>query len=176
MNIKNEGSLISEFLEADKIAALSEFLADDENFSEAADKIAEIFGAGKKFSSSDIEAEKKLLSSFKNNLTLLIQKIWVEKSDIEVKEQLLYKLTRLELNGKNYKENYSLFLEIINHAVFLMFGQKTDAPEFREYTLRIDPEFGIFWWYISSLPPQCSWPEQKCRVAMMTGMYFLANY
>jgi hypothetical protein len=57
-----------------------------------------------------------------------------------------------------------------------MFGQQTDSEEFTEYTLRIDPEFGIFWWYISNLPDSINWSEEKCKIAMLLGMYFLANY
>jgi hypothetical protein len=57
-----------------------------------------------------------------------------------------------------------------------MFGQQTDSEEFTEYTLRIDPEFGIFWWYISNLPDSINWAEEKCKIAMLLGMYFLANY
>ena len=57
-----------------------------------------------------------------------------------------------------------------------MFGQSTESDDFVEYSLRIDPEFGIFWWYISNLPPKANWTEEKCRVATLIGMYFLSNY
>ena len=123
----------------------------------------------------DDEEIKKLVLSFKHNLTLLIQKTWVEKSDIALKEQLLYQLD-LFLGNEEWLTNYTLFLQMINQAVFLMFGQKPDSPDFDEYSLRIDPEFGIFWWYISNLPTKIEWSEAKCRIAMMLGMYFLANY
>ena len=78
--------------------------------------------------------------------------------------------------AQTWLENYGLFRQIINQAVFLMFGQPTDSPDFAEYTLRIDPEFGIFWWYISNLPDSITWAEEKCKIAMLLGMYFLANY
>lgn len=170
-----QAKLLSEFLDAQTISSLSSFLEDNDNFENAADTIACAFGADKDFSKKDDEEITKLLSSFKNNLTLLIQKTWVEKSDIALKEQLLYQLDIL-LGNEDWTNNYALFLQIINQAVFLMFGQKPDTPDFEEYTLRIDPEFGIFWWYISNLPEKTDWSEKKTRISMMLGMYFLANY
>ena len=173
MDKRNE--LLAEFLDSNTIKALSDFVNKDKGFEKSADVIAAAFGASKNFSKMDDERVKKLVSSFKNNLTLLIQKTWVEKSDIALKDQLLYQLD-VFLSNKSWKDNYVLFLQLINQAVFLMFGQKPDTPDFAEYTLRIDPEFGIFWWYISNLPPKTEWSEEKCRLAMLLGMYFLANY
>lgn len=170
-----QDEFISEFLDTNTISALSEFLDKAEDFATSADTIALAFGSSKDFSKMEDEKIKKLVSSFKNNLTLLIQKTWVEKSDIALKDQLLYQLD-IFLGTEAWKDNYVLFLQLINQAVFLMFGQKPDSPDFAEYSLRIDPEFGIFWWYISNLPPKADWSEDKCRIAMMLGMYFLANY
>ena len=166
---------ISEFLDSKTIDALGTFLKKDKGYESSADLIAIAFGSEKGFSKKKGEAVEKLVSSFKNNLTLLIQKTWVEKSDIALKDQLLYQL-EIFLSNDSWTDNYCLFLQLINQAVFLMFGQKPDTPDFAEYTLRIDPEFGIFWWYISNLPPTTDWSEEKCRLAMLLGMYFLANY
>ena len=170
-----QAEILTEFLDSDTISSLSTFLDSEENFDQAANTIATAFGADKNFTSKNDDEIKKLVSSFKNNLTLLIQKTWVEKSDIALKEQLLYQLD-IFLGNEEWSNNYTLFLQMINQAVFLMFGQKPDTPDFDEYSLRIDPEFGIFWWYISNLPPKANWSEDKCRIAMMLGMYFLANY
>ena len=167
---------ISEFLDSDTVKALSVFIDNSNGYEKSADVIAKAFGAADNFSSMNDDASSKLLISFKNNLTLLIQKTWVEKSDIALKEQLLYQLNQLLTENPSWTENYSLFRQIINQAVFLMFGQKTDSPDFAEYSIRIDPEFGIFWWYISSLPQTADWSEEKFRIAMELGMYFLANY
>ena len=171
----NKDEILLEFIEQKSIDALSLFTKSIDDFEAPADVIAKVFGAKDNFSKMQDEDIKKLVASFKNNLTLLVQKTWVEKSDIALKEKLLY---QLEIFLQDYKwlEDYSLFLQIINQAVFLMFGQKPDTPDFSEYTLRIDPEFGIFWWYISNLPPKNEWSESKCRIAMLLGMFFLANY
>jgi len=166
---------ISEFLDSKTISALSVFLEKDKGYEASADLIAIAFGSEKGFSKMKKDAAQKLVSSFKNNLKLLIQKTWVEKTDIALKDQLLYQL-EVFLSNDCWKDNYVLFLQLINQAVFLMFGQKPDTADFAEYTLRIDPEFGIFWWYISNLPPKTEWSEEKCRLAMQLGMYFLANY
>lgn len=168
---------ISEFLDSDTIAALPSFISSKDNFKESADKIACAFGSKPGFSSMIDEDVKKLSISFKNNLTLLIQKTWVEKSDIALKDKVLLQLNKiLKDENSSWISIYPLFLEIINQSVYLMFGQPTNTPEFSEYAIRIDPEFGIFWWYISSLPTQIDWNEEKCRIAIMLGMYFLANY
>lgn len=167
---------ISMFLDTKTVDALNNFVEQNNDYSSSADLIAVAFGASEGFSSMSADDVSKLVLSFKNNLTLLIQKTWVERTDIALKDQLLYQLEQLLVANPSWKENFSLFRQIIDQAVFLMFGQKTDSPDFAEYSIRIDPEFGIFWWYISSLPAKNSWSEEKYRVAMMLGMYFLANY
>ena len=115
------------------------------------------------------------MQSFKNNLKLLIEKTWVEKSDIALKEQILFQLEKF-CNESDWTKNFSEFLTILNEAVYLMFGQQTKSGDFGEYSLRIDPGFGIFWWYVKSLPATAEWPVEKCRNAVLLGMYFLANY
>lgn len=166
--------LLSEFLDGNTIAALSDFLDKSSDFEQSAALIASAFGFEFNQKASE-EETKKLVASFKNNLTLLIQKTWVEKSDITLKDQLLYQLDEF-LSKDSWKDSFEFFLQLLNHAVYLMFGQNPESPDFPEYALRIDPEFGIFWWYISNLPPKNDWSEEKCRAAMMLGMHFIANY
>lgn len=173
--MSKQNELISDFLDSQTISALSNFLDKAQEYEDSVNIIAKAFGASNDFSKIDEESSKKLVTSFKNNLTLLVQKTWIEKSDIALKEQLLYQLD-VFLGNEEWASNYILFLQLINQAVYLMFGQKPDTPDFAEYTLRIDPEFGIFWWYISNLPSKTDWSEEKCKIAMLLGMYFLANY
>ena len=126
----NKDEILLEFIEQKSIDALSLFTKSIDDFEEPADVIAKVFGAKDNFSKMQDEDIKKLVASFKNNLTLLIQKTWVEKSDIALKEKLLY---QLEIFLQDYKwlEDYSLFLQIINQAVFLMkFKQKEVCPPF----------------------------------------------
>lgn len=169
-------SLISDFIDTETVAALNDFSSKSSNDDNDIDLIAKMFGYSRKFSALSEEDKSKLITSFKNNLKLLIQKTWVEKSDVELKEEILFKLDELFNNPIDWKDSYIKFLEIISNAVYLMFGQQTKSEDFAEYSLRIDPEFGIFWWYIKTLPLTAEWPKEKCRNAVLLGMYFLANY
>ncbi|MCQ2248208.1 MAG: hypothetical protein MJZ50_04270 [Treponema sp.] len=175
-------SLISEFVDKKTLDALSTFLDTSDNAKalESAVKIADVFCLGEQFKvhAGDKDSEFKLISSFDKNLVLLIQKTWVEKSDEELKAQVLYHQGEFKsfLEKKSYKDAYSLFFSIVEDVVYLMFGAQSKSKDFAEYALRIDPEFGIFWWYISSLPREADWNADKTKTALLLGMFFLANY
>ena len=47
---------------------------------------------------------------------------------------------------------------------------------FLEYAVRVDPDFGFFWFYITSLGNADAWSGEKCRTAVFLGLYFLANF
>lgn len=172
MDLAKVKSLIEEFVDTKTVNAVLSFAQSDDNSTETINSIAAMFGYLGSFESED---EHKLVQSFKNNLKLLIEKTWVEKSDIALKEQILFQLEKF-CNESDWTKNFSEFLTILNEAVYLMFGQQTKSGDFGEYSLRIDPGFGIFWWYVKSLPATAEWPVEKCRNAVLLGMYFLANY
>ena len=172
MDLAKVKSLIEEFVDTKTVNAVLSFAQSDDNSTETINSIAAMFGYSGSFESED---EHKLVQSFKNNLKLLIDKTWVEKSDIALKEQILFQLEKF-CNESDWTKNFSEFLTILNEAVYLMFGQQTKSGDFGEYSLRIDPGFGIFWWYVKSLPATAEWPVEKCRNAVLLGMYFLANY
>ena len=172
MDLAKVKSLIEEFVDTKTVNAVLSFAQSDDNSTETINSIAAMFGYSGSFESED---EHKLVQSFKNNLKLLIEKTWVEKSDIALKEQILFQLEKF-CNESDWKKNFSEFLTILNEAVYLMFGQQTKSGDFGEYSLRIDPGFGIFWWYVKSLPATAEWSVEKCRNAVLLGMYFLANY
>lgn len=170
---------IGEFVDKSAIDALSIFVnSDDERkYSGAADVIIRMFGFGTESISELREDSDSLTASFKRNLSLLIQKTWVEKTDEAMKETVLYRLEKFRADSsQSWKESHTLFYEILCNAVYLMFGQEAHEDDFLEYALRIDPEFGIFWWYVEHIPNDAEWSEQKCRDAALLGMYFLANY
>lgn len=177
------GELINEFVDKNTIDSLQKLLASD-NIDEVVKcsvSLADFFGRGdsfKKITDASSEAGEKLVVSFHNNLELLIQKTWVEKFDEGLKAQVLYQLEEFcrQLSEHKYVESYSEFFEIVDNVVYLMFGSQTKAKDFCDYALRIDPEFGIFWWYIQSLPRETRWSGEKIRVAVLLAMYFLANY
>ena len=173
--------LISEFVEPKVIEAVPEFInaTDVAEINRLATVISGLFNAQDVFAEVlEGTDDSKLIASFKKNLTLLIQKTWVEKTDEAVKEQVLYNLEQFcayAEDGK-YADEYARFSQILSDVVYLMFGPQSKEPEFESYALRIDPEFGIFWWYIQSLPETSSFSSEKCRVLILLGMYFLANY
>ncbi|MBQ3824791.1 MAG: hypothetical protein II811_01500 [Spirochaetaceae bacterium] len=175
-------SLIEQFVDQSAILALSRFVA-TENETEAKEnalKVSGAFNAQEAFRkiAEDKIAERNLVQSFHKNLQLLVQKTWVEQSDAELKEQVLFRLNELckNISEKPYSDSYLPFFNMLSDAVYLMFGVQTQSAEFGEYAMRIDPEFGIFWWYISKLPKEKKWSDEKCRLALLLGMYFLANY
>ncbi|MCQ2595700.1 MAG: hypothetical protein MJ196_10605 [Treponemataceae bacterium] len=183
-------SSISQFLSEDNLKAMPALVeaTSKEALFAAADKIADIFGGRKAFeelaaqeSETRNVKESKLISSFHNNLNLLVQKTWVEKSDETLKDQALFRLSKFceACSNKEYETCYQDFLPLLQDVVYLMFGIQTRKQEFLEYALRIDPGFGTFWWYITNLPevPAAKIENaEKERIFILLGMYFLANY
>ena len=124
------------------------------------------------------EAEKKLVESFEKNLDLLVQKTWVEKTDVAMKEEILMRIRALckNLSRFDYHTSLSEFLPVLHDVVYLLFGTLAKSDSFLEYAIRIDPDFGFFWYYINSLPSHKDWSEEKCRAAVLLGICFLANF
>ena len=173
--------IINQYVDKQVVSAIENLLsaANAKQIAKSADSIAKVFGSSTSlFEKEAADFEEKLITSFQKNLTLLIQKTWVEKSDAELKEQVLYKINEYckAVSKSKWANAYSGFLPILSDVVYLMFGSMTKGEEFLEYALRIDQEFGVFWYYIKSLPESTDWDNEKCRVAMLLGMYFLANY
>lgn len=124
------------------------------------------------------EAERKLVAGFEKNLELLVQKTWVEKADESMKEEMLQRIDTLCHNLVNYDYHRALseFLPVLHDVVYLLFGTLAKQASFLEYAVRIDPDFGFFWYYINSLPPHETWSEEKCRAAVLLGIFFLATF
>ena len=175
------GDLINTFVDASVVDAMNTLLSsNDEN--QLAQCSALVTGAfldsGTDFDGSSVATGNHLLNSFKKNAELLIQKTWVEKDDVALKEQVLYKLNQMYelMEAGNWHTLYPTFREIIIDIVYLMFGAQSKSKDFDEYALRIDPEFGIFWWYFTSLPENVDWDDKKCYYILLIGVQFLANY
>ena len=170
--------LIKDFIEKNVIDSLQTLLAtnDEGEISKTASVVASQFGSG--FDISTSESVQKLITSFKKNLTLLIQKTWVDSADISLKEEILVKLDKYcaSIEENKWTEVFSSFIKILDSVIYLMFGSMAKSEDFGEYALRIDPEFGIFWWYVKSLPESNDWPNEKNKAVMLIAMFFLANY
>ena len=124
------------------------------------------------------KAEKKLIKSFYNNLTLLVQKTWVEKSDEALKEQVLFHLDEVcvALKEQKYTQVYEKFMLLLHDTVYLLFGQQSKKDDFEEYALRIDPDFGVFWQFLQKTSSSVPKSENIGRIYILLGMCFLANY
>lgn len=172
-------SLINDVLDKKVVDALSNLIGSSDQVvvDNSAVAIANSFGSGE-FKIASSADEEKLIQSFKKNLSLLIQKTWVEEYDVSLKEEVLYKLEKFcsKIQEHKWAESYGIFLKILENVVYLMFGNQSKNAEFSEYALRIDPEFGIFWWYVKSLPRTNEWSEEKNKSALSVAMFFLANY
>lgn len=170
--------LIKDFIEKDAIDSLKILLSssDNDEIIRSASVVASQFGSG--FNITTDESVKKLITSFKKNLTLLIQKTWVDHTDISLKEEILVKLEKYiaSVEQNKWTEVTVSFTKIIDDVVYLMFGSMAKTADFEEYAFRIDPEFGIFWWYIKSLPAKNEWSNEKNKAVMLIAMFFLANY
>lgn len=151
-----------------------------------AEKIAEAFERGKTFEelmkASDFSFEYKLLESFIKNTQLLLEKTWVEKYDGRFKEETIYKLGKicgaLQNSEKKavYKENFSSFFGMLKDLVFLLFGANARNDDFLEYALRIDINFGFFWYYITKVSEIKIFSEEKAKIAVLLAVIFLANF
>ena len=184
-NSKPENNIVSQFVDKSVIDAMKAVFAEglDKIPAEEAMVIAEQFGADSSFKSvleaSEVTAaERKLIGSFNSNVNLLVQKTWVEKDDEALKEQVLYKLDGLckEFENDNYGASYAGLVQLLRDVVYLMFGTQTNSGEFLEYAFRIDPGFGIFWWYVESLPTERPAAEAVAKTYLLLSMIFLSNY
>jgi hypothetical protein len=133
--------------------------------------------AAKKSAQRD-EFEKNLISKFHKNLQLLIKKSWVEKYDEALKEQVLCRLEKFQsqIEAFDYSGAYKGFLEVLTDTVYLMFGAQSKKDDFDQYALRIDPEFGVFWLYVKALSSGKTTDNERCRIMLLVGIVFLANY
>lgn len=172
---KDALSLVLEFASKETIDAVNNFASSDALDENGISLVGAMLGCSKADTATLISAQETLKISFTKNFKLLIQKTWVEDTDATTKAEILYSLENL-FASEDWCVIYKNFLKIIYKAIFLMFGEQTHGEDFCEYTLRIDPEFGLFWWYIQSLPQEPAWSTEKCHIAVLLGMHFLANY
>ena len=132
-------------------------------------------------SSSELE---KLLHSFQNNLDLLIQKTWVDKTEESRKENLLDRLPAFisMIAKEKYSEALEEFGIILDELSWLFFGSQSQKDDFTEYTFRIDNEIGLFWWYGNQL---CSdqakeWIKRMndniLKAILLLGIFYLTNF
>jgi hypothetical protein len=157
----------------------------------AAEKFAEILGIGSDFKrlldpGKGDKDTHVFLCHFQNNLDLLIQKTWVEKSDEVRKERLQDQIpdfvARIETG--NFGQALIEFAVILEELAWLMFGAQSTREDFTEYSLRIDTQMGLFWWYAGNLAginqaenaKGNTAEAQSLWAALLIGICFLTNF
>jgi hypothetical protein len=124
------------------------------------------------------------MASFQHNLKLLIQKTWVEKSDVYRKEKLLTRVPEFVkvVENKDYATAITDFGNILGEVAYLLFGAQSTRDDFTEYTFRIDGQMGLFWWYGSRLvdPHIKDWTETADPTVLssllLLGICYLTNF
>lgn len=124
-----------------------------------------------------------LLRVFRENVELLVHKTWVNESDEKPKQMLL---EELKIFIEDYREGrivsaFRRFVSIAKTVPTLLFGPTGRAPDFLEYAFRIDPKFGLFFWYVNELEKQIRNAqtledrESLYKIETLLGAYILAS-
>ena len=111
-----------------------------------------------------------------------MHKTWVEKTEEKPKERLLEDLTAVE---KDFREGtigpaFRRFVALAHAIAHLLFGAQSRASDFIVYCFRIDPKFGLFFWYIDQLEAQARGADlpsyELMTVETLLGVYVLSSF
>ena len=128
--------------------------------------------------------EARLLRIFRENVELLVHKTWVNEADEKPKQILFEDLKvfiedyRTERMGSAFRR----FVSIARAIPSLLFGSAGRAPDFLEYAFRIDPKFGLFFWYVGELEKQMRSnveivdKDDLYRIETLLGAYILSCF
>ncbi len=123
----------------------------------------------------------RLLRVFRENVELLVHKTWVEKAEEKPKDRLLEDLLTFE---REFRDGaiviaFKRFVALANSLASLLFGHQSKAEDFVAYCFRIDPKFGLFFWYIGELEKQAregSFPDELFTMETLLGIYVLSSF
>jgi len=125
----------------------------------------------------------RLLRVFRENVELLVHKTWVENPEEKPKERLLDELVSFERDyrGGSAAAAFKRFVALANSIASLLFGHQSRAEDFLLYCFRIDPKFGLFFWYLGELEKQAreeSTPpsDELMTVETLIGVYVLSSF
>ncbi|MDR0502461.1 MAG: hypothetical protein LBH16_03990 [Treponema sp.] len=125
------------------------------------------------------------LGHFQNNLDLLIQKTWVDKSDETRKNMLQDQVPSFvtTIEKGDYFRAFEEFNVILEELAYLFFGAQCEKDDFTEYTFRIDAQMGLFWWYGSRLASLKELKEKNGTTddkilwaLLLLGLCYLTNF
>ncbi|NLJ47811.1 MAG: hypothetical protein GX430_14785 [Treponema sp.] len=123
---------------------------------------------------------ERLLHAFRENVELLIRKTWVEKHDEKSKEKVHEDLLIFvqEFQSGAVRKAFPHFVSLSMGIARLLFGSQAQAPDFLEYTFRIDPKLGVFYWFIGRLKEQESGEisDEIRTLELLLGVFALASF
>jgi hypothetical protein len=125
-----------------------------------------------------------LLRVFRENVELLVHKTWVGEAD-EKTNQILFEDLKVfieDYRAGRMSSAFRRFVSIARAIPTLFFGSAGRAPDFLEYAFRIDPKFGLFFWYVGELEKQMrstaevADKDQLFRLETLLGAYVLSCF
>ncbi|MCX7027336.1 MAG: hypothetical protein NT061_07635 [Spirochaetes bacterium] len=125
-----------------------------------------------------------LLRVFRENVELLVHKTWVNEAD-EKTNQILFEDLKVfieDYRAGRISSAFRRFVSITRAIPTLFFGSAGRAPDFLEYAFRIDPKFGLFFWYVGELEMQMrstteiADKDQLFRLETLLGAYILSCF
>jgi len=153
-------------------------------------KLADILGNPGEFqqylsggASDRLARVDRLLKVFMENVELLVHKTWVENPEEKPKERLLEDLAAFERDYRSGAASsaFKRFVALANSIASLLFGHQSRAEDFLLYCFRIDPKFGLFFWYVGELEKQArdeSDPpsDDLMNIETLIGAYVLSSF
>jgi hypothetical protein len=118
------------------------------------------------------------LSLFQKNFDLMVAKTWVEKDDEERKERLQWRVPGFvkQIESGDYGGALIEFSDIIRELAYLLFGDQSRKDDFLDYTFRIDPPMGLFFWYGLHLNTFFERKGDIVRDILLLGMCYLTDF
>jgi len=123
----------------------------------------------------------RLVRVFHDNVELLIHKTWVEKSEEKPKERLLVDLAAFEhdLREGSIAPAFRRFVALAHAIASLLFGHQARDEDFLVYCFRIDPKFGLFFWYVAEMEKQSKdalVSEAVMKAELLVGIYAISCF
>jgi hypothetical protein len=118
------------------------------------------------------------LSRFQKNFDLMVAKTWVEKDDEERKDRLQWQIPGFvkKIESGEYSDALVEFSDIIRELAYLLFGEQSKKDDFLDYTFRIDPPMGLFFWYGLHLNAFFEQKSDTARDILLLGMCYLTDF
>jgi hypothetical protein len=118
------------------------------------------------------------LLRFQENFDLMVAKTWVEKDDEERKERLQWRIPDFvkKVESGEYTDALIEFSDIIRELSYLLFGEQSKKDDFLDYTFRIDPPMGLFFWYGLHLSVFFDQEGDIVRDILLLGMCYLTDF